>query len=281
MCVRRIAASVQGQKSIRLSALGIVLALALAVCPSASAQLGAGTAVLRELSGQVSVEKSGELWVLNMGQTLEAGEIVVTGPDGYAVLQLPDQSRIEVFANSRVIFRANRFNVRDLLDLYLGKVRLYIQQLTEEDRSYRVTSPTAVISVRGTVFEVEVGAGQETRVTVESGSVEVRHRLLPGREVRVEEGQSLEVFLNVPLAAVKGTAPLVVMGRIGRIALETAARVQQMGGKSGGPTTGGSTGGGTAGGSSPQPSGSDSGSNEPAPPPDEKSTNAPPGDVVP
>ena len=280
MRVRTIAASVDGQKSFRLPAMGIVLALALAMCPGASAQLGAGTAVLSELRGQVSVEKSGELWVLHMGQTLEAGEIVVTGPDGYAVLQLPDQSRIEVFANSRVIFHANRFNVRDLLDLYLGKVRLYIQRLTDEDRSYRVTSPTAVISVRGTVFEVEVGAGQETRVTVESGSVEVRHRLLPGREVRVEEGQSLEVFLNVPLAAVKGTAPLVVMGRIGRIALETAARVQQMGGKSGGPTTGGGTGAGT-GGSSPQPSASDSGSNEPAPPPDEKGTNAPPGDVVP
>lgn len=278
MHVKTTAASVPGQKSFRLPALGIVLALALAVCPSAFAQLGAATAVLRELSGQVSVEKSGELWVLQMGQTLEAGEIVVTGPDGYAVLELPDQSRIEVFANSRVIFRANRFNVRDLLDLYLGKVRLYIQRLTDEDRSYRVTSPTAVISVRGTVFEVEVGAGQETRVTVESGAVEVRHRLLPGREVRVEEGQSLEVFLNVPLAAVKGTAPLVVLGRIGRIALETAARVQQMGGKSGGPTTGGGT---TAGGSSPQPSASDSGSNEPAPPPDEKGTNAPPGDVVP
>ena len=105
------------------------------------------------------------------------------------------------------------------MDLYLGKVRLYIQKLTHEDRSYRVTSPTAVISVRGTVFEVEVDSSQQTRVSVESGSVRVRHRLLPGREVSVEEGQSLEVLPNVPLAAAKWTTPLVVVGRIGRLAL--------------------------------------------------------------
>ncbi|MBI4464780.1 MAG: FecR domain-containing protein [Acidobacteria bacterium] len=261
------------------SFLGILLAVFVLLCPAAKAQLGGDTAVLAQLSGQVSAERAGELWVLTAGQTLQAGEVVVTGPDGYAVLELPDQSKIEVFPNSRFAFRTNRFNWRDLLDLYLGKVRLSIQRLTHEDRSLRVTSPTAVISVRGTVFEVEVGSDQQTRVSVESGSVRVRHRLLPGREVTVEEGQSLEVFANIPLAAVKGTTPLVIVGRIGRLAVETAARVEQMSGKSGGQTSGG-PGAGTPS-SSPPPSASDTGSNEPAPPPDEDRTTAPPGDVVP
>src|SRR3990170_1978268 len=171
MGVRTIVLSARRQKSLRLTVLGTILALLVLMCPSARAQLGMDTAVLGQLTGQVSVEKSGELWVLTLGQTLQAGEIVVTGPDGYAVLELPDQSKIEVFSNSRFAFRTNRFNWRDLIDLYLGKVRLYIQRLTHEDRSYRVTSPTAVISVRGTVFEVEVDSSQQTRVSVESGSV--------------------------------------------------------------------------------------------------------------
>lgn len=254
------------------------------------AQLAAETARVATLEGRVSIERSGELWVLMSGQTVSAGQVVVTGPDGYVQLELSDQSTIEVFPNSRLIFQANRFSWRDLVDLYLGKIRLRIQHLTNEAPPYRITSPTAVISVRGTAFEVEVDSAQETTIRVEDGSVGVRHRLLGGGEVVVESGQSLQVVPNVPLAAAKATAPLVVAGRIAKIIGETLARVQNVGGKSagnGGASGGGSapgaapsTGGGSPAGSSGSSSGGDAGSNEPAPVPGEDGTSAPPGDVV-
>ena len=260
--------------------IGVILS---AGATSLEAQLGSETARVLTLTGRVSVERAGDLWVLMPEQTVKAGQVVVTGPDGYATLELSDHSTIEVFPNSRLVFRANRFNLHDLLDLYLGKVRLHIQRLVNDEQRYRVTSPTAVISVRGTVFEVEVDLAEDTLVFVETGSVLVRHRLLPGGDVLVESGQSLRVVQNVPLTAANKTTPLAVVGRIVKLASETIARVDGLGGRSkggsggGSGTPSGSSGGSTAGAGS---SGGDAGSNEPAPVPGEDGASAPPGDVV-
>lgn len=261
--------------------IGVILS---AGATSLEAQLGSETARVLTLTGRVSVERAGDLWVLMPEQTVKAGQVVVTGPDGYATLELSDHSTIEVFPNSRLVFRANRFNLHDLLDLYLGKVRLRIQRLVNDEQLYRVTSPTAVISVRGTVFEVEVDLVEDTFVYVETGSVLVRHRLLPGGDVLVESGQSLRVVQSVPLTAANKTIPLAVIGRIVKMASETIARVDGLrGGKSKGGSGGGSgtpsssSGGSTA---STGSSGGEAGSSEPAPVPDEDGTSAPPGDVV-
>ena len=239
--------------------------------------------------GTVSVERAGELWALTSGQTVQAGQAIVTGADGYAQLSLPDGSVLEVFPDSRLIYRANRVNWRDLLDLYLGKVRLQIQHLTGDAPPLRVTSPTAVISVRGTVFDVEVDAAQQTIISVENGIVSVRHRLLPGNEVFVESGQTLRVTPTLPLtpAAKALVGPLGTLGRVVRAVGDTWAQINAARGSSGSrtPPQGSSPSAGptpTAGPSSPPPP-SDSGSNEPAPPPgsDDDKHDAPPGDVIP
>ena len=266
------------RKSLRwllLLMVGVVLSVG---TTSLEAQLAPETALVQTLSGRVSVERAGELWVLMPGQTVKGGQVVVTGPDGYAKMELSDQSTIEVFPNSRLVFRANRFNWSDLVDLYLGKIRLHIQRLVNDEETYRVTSPTAVISVRGTILEVEVDAAEDTFVYVETGSVLVRHRLMPGGDVLVESGQSLRINQNVPLTAAKLTTPLAVIGRIVRIAGETIARVDGLSGgksKGGSGSPSGSSGGSTTGAGS-GTSGGDAGSNEPAPAPGEDDTSASP-----
>jgi len=243
----------------------------------AQAQFGMDTARVIALDGRVSLERSGELWILQAGQSVRGGQVVVTGPDGYAQLELADHSVVEVFPNSRLIFRASPFNFRDLLDLYLGRIRLQIQHLTGGGAPYRVTTPTAVISIRGTVLSVDVGPAEETIVQVEEGSVDVRHRLMPGREISVGAGESVQVLPNVPLAELRGTTPLAIAGKVVRAAGETLIRIREATAGSGG-NSGDNSGGSTAG--SP-PSGSDSGSNETAPPPGEDKSDAPPGDVIP
>src|SRR3990172_2249912 len=215
----------------------------------AEAQLTSDTAHITTMAGRVSVERGGELWTASNGQAIEAGQIIVTGNDGSAQLGLPDGSSIEIFPNSRIIYRANRFNLRDLLDVYLGKVRLQIQHLLPGDMPLRVTSPTAVISVRGTVFEVEVDAAQDTTVSVDTGVVSVRHRLLPGGEVLVEAGQSLHVASALPLtAAAKATIPLRTIGRVVRAVGDTLAQIKAARGSSGGSDGGSasSSGGGVS-----------------------------------
>jgi hypothetical protein len=257
-----------------------------ALCaPVAKAQLGSNTAQVATITGRVSIERGGELWTMTAGQTIQAGHVIVTGQDGYAQLALPDGGMLEVFPNSRLVFRANRFSLRDLLDLYLGKVRLQIQHLTDDAQPLRVTSPSAVISVRGTVFEMEVDSAQDTIVSVETGSVSVRHRLIPGQEVLVESGQSLRVVAALPLAAAKAAPRIRVIGRVVRAVGDTLAQINAARGSSSGSGADAgsipSPGPGTVPPPSSGPPPSDSGSNEPAPPPGEDRPSAPPGDVIP
>jgi len=269
-----------------LPILWMVVAVIGALPSTAKAQIGAETARIATLTGRVSVERAGgELWALMPGQTLTAGQVVVTGPDGYAELELSDHSQIEVFPNSRLIFQANRFNWRDLLDLYLGKIRLNIQHLSNEDAPYRVTTPTAVISIRGTALDVDVASPEETVVRVETGSVRVRHRLLPGKEVIVESGQSVLVVADTPLAAAKFAVPILAIGRVARAVVDTLATMNRPGGTPGTPSGSGGGAAPTSGGGAPSGGGSSSGganngSNEPAPPPGQGETDSPPGDVI-
>ena len=200
------------------------------------------------LSGRVSVERAGELWALMPGQTVKGGQVVVTGLDGYAKMELSDQSTIEVFPNSRLVFRANRFNWRDLVDLYLGKIRLHIQRLVNDEGDLSRHVPDGRNLGPRHDPGVEVDTAEDTLVYVETGSVLVRHRLMPGGDVLVESGQSLQVIQNVPLTAARLTTPLAVIGRIVKIAGETIARVDGLGGgksKGGSGSPSGSSGGST------------------------------------
>lgn len=259
--------------------------------PAAQAQLASDTAQIATVTGKVSIERAGELWVASAGQAVLAGQVMVTGSDGFAELLLNNGSRLEIFPNSRFAFRANRFSLRDVIDLYLGKIRFHIQKLTKDDPSIRVTSPTAVISVRGTTFEVEVDASQATLISVEEGVVGVRHRMMPGQEILVQTGESVQVIAGVPLAAAKPAVPRSVIGSVVRAIGNTLARAKATqgtssaggsgsgsAGDSGGSAAGGNSGGGV--------SGSDTGSNEGAPPPsggggDDDQGGGPPGDRLP
>ena len=244
-------------------------------------------AVVVKAEGRVSIERNGELWAASAGQALNVGQVMVTGTDGFADLNLPDGSHLEIFPNSRFAYRANQFSLRDAIDLYLGKIRFHIQKLTKDDPSIRVNSPTAVISVRGTIFDVEVDPSDTTRVIVDEGAVAVRHRLMPGQEVLLHAGESIEVMEGVPLAQAKPVVPRTIIGNVVRAVGNTLAQIKsQRPTTSASPLPGHPAGGGgeTASG----PSGSDSGSNESAPPAsggggdDDNSENSgPPGDRLP
>ncbi|MGO4885461.1 MAG: FecR domain-containing protein [Bryobacteraceae bacterium] len=160
-----------------------------------------GAAKVITLNGQVSVLRDNSPWVLNIGDTVQPRQIIVTGPDGFAVLQVSDGSTFEVFPNARVVFRENPGSWRDLLDILLGRVKIHIQKLGGQPNYNRVRTPTAVISVRGTVFDVaDEDEDDTTLVSVEEGQVGVLHLLRPGPERILNAGESLRVYRNQPLA---------------------------------------------------------------------------------
>ena len=58
----------------------------------------------------------------------------------------------EVYPNSNVTFRNNPGNWRDLLDVWVGKIKVHIQKLGGQPNPNTVHTPSAIISVRGTDF---------------------------------------------------------------------------------------------------------------------------------
>ena len=153
------------------------------------------------MTGQVSVLRDSEPWALNVGDLVQAQQVILTGPDGYAKFQTSDGSTFEVYPSSNVIFRKNPGSLHDLLDLFVGRVKIHIQRWGGQPNPNRIMTPTAVISVRGTIFDVSINDDDETTiVSVEEGSVEVRHALKPGAPKIVNAGESLHVYKDEPLA---------------------------------------------------------------------------------
>lgn len=154
------------------------------------------------LTGQVSVLRDSEPWALVVGDTIQVKELILTGPDGQATFQVSDGSTFDVYPNSRVVFRKNAPNWKDLLDVLVGRVKVHIEHLYGPNPN-RVLTPTAVISVRGTTFDISVdGDDETTTVEVEEGVVEVRHALLPqGNGRTLTTGESLKVYRDEPIAS--------------------------------------------------------------------------------
>jgi ferric-dicitrate binding protein FerR (iron transport regulator) len=181
---------------------GLLVTAAAQIC---SAQLfpvsSDAAAKVVSMTGQVSVLRDSEPWALNVGDLVQSQQVILTGPDGYAKFETSDGSTFEVYPSSNVIFRKNPGSLRDLLDLFVGRVKVHIQRLGGQPNPNRVMTPTAVISVRGTIFDVSTDDDDNaTIVSVEEGSVEVRHALKPGAPKIVNAGESLHVYRDEPLA---------------------------------------------------------------------------------
>ena len=206
----------------------------------------ASAAKLIHMTGQVSEIRGTGTWALNVGDFIEPQHVIVTGPDGSAIFQVADGSTFEVFPNSKAVFRETMGDWRDLLRIWLGHVRVEIQHLGGQPNPNKVRTATAVISVRGTIFDVTVeDQDGTTLVLVEEGRVQVQHLLQPGAPVYLERGEYLEVFWNQPLAARKvDHGPL--YQQLIRVAKDTMYQVLMRGQAGGAGTPAGTTSGGTA-----------------------------------
>lgn len=161
-----------------------------------------GAAKVIALTGQVSVLRDSRPWALNIGDQVQVQQVIITREDGFAVFQVSDGSTFEVYPNSEVVFRKTPGNWKDLLDVLIGRVKVEIQKWGGQSNFNRVVTPTAVISVRGTVFHVEVeDEDATTLVIVDEGQVEVQHARHPGTPKLLNAGEWLRVYKNQPLAA--------------------------------------------------------------------------------
>ena len=120
------------------------------------------------------MQRNNSPWRLEPGEYVYPNEVVTTGDDGWGMFKVSDGSTFEIYPNSTIAFRTNRGNWEDLLELWLGKVKVQIEHLGGLPNNNKVRTPTAVISVRGTTFDVEYKPDDDSTTQLdEEGSVEV------------------------------------------------------------------------------------------------------------
>lgn len=236
---------------------------------------GSPAARVVALTGQVSVLRDSVPWALEVGDHVLPRQVIVTGPDGFARLEVADGSTFEIYPNSRATFRSNPGDWRHLVEVWLGRLKFRIQRLNGWPNPNRVDTPTAVISVRGTVFDVEVSDEDGTTlIVVDEGQVAVQHKLLPRGEPRLlSAGEWIRVYRTQPLAQKS-----LDKGSVLRRALQAVAEAIYTGvyeTPSGSPRPGGPAppaGGGAPGGGLP----GDTGPQTPPPPPPPDGGSGPP-----
>jgi FecR protein len=184
----------------------LLLAAGLLVCAQEAnaQQLSKATAI--QLVGNVSIIKDASQYrtALFSGGQVSPGQMIVTGVDGYAKFQVADGSTFEVFPDSQVTFR-NTMGIGDLVNVIIGKIKVWIQHAPGVPNPNSVSTPTALISVRGTVFTVDVkDADGTTDVAVDEGIVDVRNLLRGGQTVRLLPGEATTVDPRYPLVGLGG-----------------------------------------------------------------------------
>lgn len=129
-----------------------------------------------------------------IGETLPPGTVLETG-GGKLLLQLTDGSQVLIRAHTRLTVQQPSPTDPGYFQLLLGRIRAMITKHTGGAPPFELGTPSAVIAVRGTQFEVEVNRQQETEVDVSQGVVEVTGRYTH-TSVLVHAGSSTRVGMD-------------------------------------------------------------------------------------
>jgi len=149
-------------------------------------------ATLHPLGGLVEAQRTGEtaFGAAHDGEVLHGGDAVRTGVDGRTDVRYFDGSLTRLSPRTRLTLTelASRGPSKTIrLHQSIGRVLYRIARFTGSSSRAEVTTPVAVLTVRGTVLVVVVEPDGTTTVTVIEGIVDVRSR---GKVVRLTAGRS-------------------------------------------------------------------------------------------
>ena len=118
--------------------------------------------------GPVSIQRAGTMIAAKPGQTLEQGDVVVTGKTGRVGIAFLDNTRMALGPNSKITlnefsYDRSRQTGTFLTSVNRGSLGVVSGNIAKSKRdAMRVRTPTSMLGVRGTKFVVEVkGKGED------------------------------------------------------------------------------------------------------------------------
>ncbi len=155
-------------------------------------------ATIAEWKGNIRLNLPGQLPSNPMrGEQLPPGTILDTG-SGRLLLRLSDGGEVIVRAHTRLQVQQPSLTDPSYFQLLLGRIRALINKRTGGAVPFELGTPSAVIAVRGTQFEVEVNSRNVTEVDVVDGLVEVYGRNAAGGSVLLEPGFEMRPEVERP-----------------------------------------------------------------------------------
>src|SRR5262245_36980914 len=148
-----------------------------------------------EIRRQPSGQARGQSVAFKVEDELRAGDTIITGKNGKLVLGLSDGSQAVIAPKTTVVIKELSGAPRALFNVIRGKTRIHIEKLGGQPNPYRVNTPTAVIAVRGTIFDVLVKE-DKTEVFLHEGEVAVANPESPDKAVSLSAGQMTSVLLR-------------------------------------------------------------------------------------
>jgi hypothetical protein len=113
---------------------------------------------------------------LNTGETVGAGDLIITDRSGLVQLIFTDETRLVVGPNSKLLIEAYLLQTETKLSRFsaqaLGGSFRFITGKSNKN-AYAIRTPTGTIGVRGTVFDLFVAASGATDLALLSGGAEL------------------------------------------------------------------------------------------------------------
>ena len=129
------------------------------------------TAEIMSIDGMAEVKPAGQMaWIpARTNMVLNQGDTLKTGSKSWALLNVNGKGQtasVEVKENSQMLLAELLVDQQagtssTLLDLAMGEVLITAQKVHGEESKFEVKTPTSIVGVRGTVFNVKVEAVEE------------------------------------------------------------------------------------------------------------------------
>ncbi|MEX2444676.1 MAG: FecR family protein [Alkalispirochaeta sp.] len=147
------------------------------------------------VEGEVWIESSGSREAADFGSAVSAGDLVITGNDGIAIVAVGAESQLKLRENT--VVEIHEAASRESVDLRQGGVFARVNRAVAGGRAFQVSTPTVVAGVRGTEFFIAYGRTIEELpdvwLCVNEGSVEIAVRDADTTTI-VNEGEGVNIL---------------------------------------------------------------------------------------
>jgi hypothetical protein len=164
--------------------------------PPAAVSVPFAGATISDFKGKVSIQLPAQVFSAPVRGEVLPPDTTVSTDDGRLLLKLADGSDILVRPHTKLVLKQPEANGWKYFQMLIGRVRTSIQKRLGGSPAFQIGTPSAVISVRGTKFDVEVDRRGFTEVDVDEGTVELEGLAGRGESVMITAGFSSRVGME-------------------------------------------------------------------------------------